>query len=293
MSRSIWKGTISFGLVSVPVELYAGVREHRPHFRLLHAKDKSPIKYTRICQHEGRPVSWDELVKGYEYEKGRFVTVTKEDFETAALEKSRTIDILDFVKAVEIDARFYQGAYHVLPGAGADRPYALLREALRETGRVGIGKFILHETQRLAALSVAGDALILNILRFADEVVDFSEARLPATTSIRARELTLAKSLIESLADAWSPEKYTDEYQANLVRILEAKLKGKKPALRGAAQPRDAAVIDLMERLQQSLAAGGAKAGKAKSAARSKAGAHRRKATKRAAARPSLQRRAS
>ena len=161
MPRALWKGSISFGLVSIPVELHTAVRDTRPHFRMLHAEDRSPVKFQRVCQREGQPVSWDDLVRGYEYQKGRFVVITKEDFQAAALEKSRSIDILDFVRSDEIDDRFFETSYYLLPSAGGERAYALLREAMREEGRVAVAKFILREDQHLAAITVLDKALVL------------------------------------------------------------------------------------------------------------------------------------
>src|SRR5687768_3228107 len=142
MPRSIWKGSIAFGLVSIPIELHTAVRDHRPRFRMLHARDKSPIQFKRVCAREGKPVAWEDLVKGYEYSKGHFVVVTKEDFEAAALEKTRTVDIIDFVDAAEIDDRFFETPYYLVPAKGGERAYALLREAIRATERIGIAKFI-------------------------------------------------------------------------------------------------------------------------------------------------------
>src|SRR5438045_3579111 len=142
MPRPLWKGAISFGLVSIPVELHTAVRDHRPHFRMLHAKDKSPVRFERVCIRDGHPVAWEDLVKGYEYEKGRFVILTKDDFRAAAVEKTRTVDILDFVKTEEIDDRFFETPYFLVPVKGGERAYALLREAMRESGRIGIAKFI-------------------------------------------------------------------------------------------------------------------------------------------------------
>src|SRR5258705_12571829 len=170
MARSMWKGAIAFGLVNIPVELYSAVRDHRPKFRLLHAKDESPVKYERICQRDGKAVAWEDLVKGFEYRKGHFVVLTKEDFEAAAVEKTRTVDILDFVEAEEIDDRFFETPYYLVPAKGGERAYALLREAMRETKRVGIAKFILRDALHLAAVEVIGEALVLTLMRFADEL---------------------------------------------------------------------------------------------------------------------------
>src|SRR5438128_7309518 len=146
MARPLWKGSISFGLVSIPVELQTAVRDHRPRFRMLHARDKSPVRFERVCIRDGRPVAWEELVKGYEYSKGHFVVLTKEDFRAAAVEKTRTIDVIDFVKAEEIDDRFFETPYYLVPAKGGAHAYALLREALQESERVGIATFILRDT---------------------------------------------------------------------------------------------------------------------------------------------------
>src|SRR6476661_3069301 len=164
MARSMWKGSIAFGLVNIPVELYSAVRDHRPKFRLLHAKDEAPVKYERVCQTDGKPVAWEDLVKGYEYAKGQFVVLTKDDFETAALEKSRTIEILEFVNGEEIDDRYFEQPYYLAPAKGAERAYAVLREALRKSGYVGVSRFIMRETQHLAALEVVDDALMLTMM---------------------------------------------------------------------------------------------------------------------------------
>ena len=258
MARSIWKGSIAFGLVNIPVELFSAVRDHRPKFRLLHAKDEAPVRYERVCQTEGKPVAWEDLVKGYEYEKGSFVVLTKDDFKTAALNKTKTIDILDFVDPEEIDERYFETPYYLQAGKGADRAYALLREAIRESGRVGIGKMILRETQHLAAVEVIGDALVLTMMRFADELADLADFTFPSATGLRKQELTMARQLIDNLSSKWDPEKYTDEYVANLMRVIQAKLKGRKPKLVGREAPQRADVVDLMARLRASLESRGA-----------------------------------
>jgi DNA end-binding protein Ku len=254
MARAIWKGSIAFGLVNIPIELHGAVRDHRPRFRLLHAKDESPVQYERVCQADGKPVAWEDLVKGYEYEKGSFVVLTKDDFKTAALEKTKTIDILDFVDPDDIDERYFETPYYLLPAKGGERAYALLREAIRESGRVGVGKIILRDAQHLAALEVIEDALVLTMMRFADELSDLATYTFPSAGGIRKPELTMARQLIEHLSATWDPGKYTDEYKENLMRLIEARLKGRRPALKGRDVPRQANVVDLMERLKASLA---------------------------------------
>ena len=280
MARALWKGSISFGLVNIPIELHTAVRNHRPKFRMLHARDKSPVKFERVCVRDGRPVAWEDLVKGYEYAKGHFVVLTKEDFQAAALEKTRTVDIVDFVKAEEIDDRFFETPYYLAPTKGGERAYALLREAIRDSGRIGIAKFILRDAQHLAAVEVIENAIVLTVMRFADELVDVSEFGLPGDSGIRKPELDLAKALVNSLAAAWDPEKYTDEYRENLMKVIQAKVKGKKIHLAPAEEPQQAEVVDLMERLRRSLEQGGAKG--ARKAARPRAGAAKRATKKRA-----------
>ena len=275
---AIWKGTIAFGLVTIPVELHPAVREDRPRFRLLHAKDKSPVHYDRVCEREGKAVAWDDLVKGYEYAKGHYVVLTKDDFRTAAVEKTKTIDILDFVDASAIDDRFFDHAYYALPGTGADRGYAVLREALRKSGRVGIGKIVLRDTQHLAELSAVDDALVLTMMRFASELVDSDRFRFPDAKLVRDRELSMAQQLIDSLSAKWEPDQYTDDYRANLMRVIQAKVKGKEPHLESEETPHDAQVVDLMERLKQSLE------GRGRKAARPTRAAGRKRVRKRSAA---------
>src|SRR5438445_2123875 len=215
MARALRKGSITFGLVNIPIELHTAVRDHRPHFRMLHATDKSPVRFERVCIRDGHPVAWEDLVKGYEYEKGHFVVMTKEDFQAAAVEKTRTVDIIDFVKAEEIDDRFFETPYYLVPAKGGERAYALLREAIRTSDRVGIAKFILRDAQHLAAVEVIEQALVLSIMRFADELVDVSQFDLPAAKDVRAPELEMAEALVNSLAAAWDPSKYSDQYREN------------------------------------------------------------------------------
>jgi DNA end-binding protein Ku len=253
MARALWKGSISFGLVNIPIELHTAVRNHRPRFRMLHAKDKSPVRFERVCIRDGTPVAWDDLVKGYEYSKGRFVVMTKEDFQAAAVEKTRTVDIVDFVNSDEIDDRFFETPYYLVPSKGGERAYALLREAIRESGRVGIAKFILRDAQHLAALEVIENALVLTIMRFADELVDTSTLDFPEAGEIRKPELDMAKALVNNLAADWEPRKYTDKYRENLMRIIQGKVKGKQVELEVPSEPRQAEVVDLMERLRRSL----------------------------------------
>ena len=238
MPRAMWKGAIAFGLVNIPVELYSATRDHRPKFRLLHAKDEEPVKYERVCQKEGKPVAWEDLVKGYEYAKGQFVVLTKDDFKTAALEKTKTIDIMDFVDPKDVDDRYFETPYYLQAGKGAERAYVLLREAIRTSGRIGIAKMILRDAQHLAAVEAIGDALVLTMMRFSDELVDLKEFSFPHKAEVRPAELKMAQQLI-------------DEDRS----------------------PKQAEVVDLMARLRASLEGRDSKpaAGSSRKAAASKA----------------------
>jgi DNA end-binding protein Ku len=266
--------------VSIPVEVHTAVREKKLHFNLLTAKDKARVKYQKVSEKTGKPVEWDDLVRGYEYQKGRYVVLTPEDFEAAALEKTKTVDIMDFVKAADLDDRYFDKPYYLTPGAGGERAYALLRETIRDSGRVGIAKFVLREKQHLAAVEVVEDALVLSTLRFADELVDTSEYSFPTRKALAQKELKMAKMLVEELASEWNPEQYTDDYRANLMKIIQAKRKGKEARLDAPEEAQPDNVVDLMERLRNSLeraGRGGRRAGAAKTSRKS-GGAKRRAA---------------
>jgi DNA end-binding protein Ku len=278
-TRALWTGSIAFGLVSIPVELHRAIRDTRPRFRMLHAKDKSPVKFERVCQRDGHPVAWKDLVKGYEYEKGKFVVVTREEIESAALEKTRTLEILDFVDGDAIDDRFFETPYYALPGKGGDKAYGVLRDALRRSNKTGVGKIMLREVQHLAALEAIGDALVITMMRFPDELAELSDFKFPKAVPESSKELGMAKTLIDQLTDDWDPDKYTDEYRDNLMRVIRAKLKGKEADLKEPEpDARQGEVVDLMERLRRSL--GGGRATKAtRGAARSGRSARSRSKT--------------
>jgi DNA end-binding protein Ku len=259
--RPIWKGALTFGLVNIPVQIFSAVRsQERVSFRLLHKSDLAPIKYDRVCQKEGESVPWGEIVKGYEYEKGKYVVLTDEDFKAAAIESTKAIEVLDFVSADEIDPRYFETPYYLLPSKGGDRAYALLREAVRKTNTVGIGKITMRSnSHHLAGIRVVGDALVLEIMRFADELVDVATFNFPSASDVRPQELAMAEQLIGNLSDSFDPAKYSDDYRDNLMRIIQAKLKGKKVAIVEPEEPASTPVVDLIARLQESLEAGAAR----------------------------------
>lgn len=266
MARPIWRGSLSFGLVAIPVQMHTAVREHRPKFRLLHAKDKAPIKYERVCQRDGKPVAWDDLVKGYEYERGRYVVLTKEDFKAAALERDRRVQVTDFVPATAIDVRYFDQPYYLLPDKGGEYAYAVFQQGLAETGRIGIGKVVIREKQHLVGIESLEGRLVLVLMRYADEVVEAPEVSGLDKVKVPARELKLATDLIEALASDWQPEKYTDDYQQNLQEVIQGKIKGETVVIEEEGPPMRAEVIDLAERLRRSLEAAGGRKAKSKSA---------------------------
>ena len=265
---AIWKGSVSFGLVSIPVELKTAVREDHISFRLLHEEDMSPVRYERVCQRDGEKVPWNEIVKGYEYAKGKYVILEEEDFAKAALSTSDTIDILDFVGAEEIDPRFFDKPYYLVPGKGGDKAYALLREALRETHKAALARVVIRSKQHLAVVLPCGPALVLNLLRWGGEIRSWEGLQLPPQgkgAGIREAEMKMARQLIENLAGPFDATRYADEYRENLMRIIQARAKGKNIRLQEEEhRAEDVGVIDLMAKLQESLerGAGAKKAGK-------------------------------
>jgi DNA end-binding protein Ku len=253
MATAIWKGALTFGLVNIPVRLQSAVRSSDIRFRMLHEDDLSPVKYERICEKEGKPIPWSEIVKGYEYTKGRYVVLDDDDFRKAALESSKQIEVLDFVEQEEVDPRFFETPYYLVPEKGGERAYALLREAIRATGTIGIGKITIRTKQHLAGVKVVGEALVLDLMRFSHELVETSELSFPDPDEVRPKELTMAKQLIENFTSEFEPEKYTDEYRENLMQIIQGKLKGKKVDFPEPETPDATGVIDLMSRLRESL----------------------------------------
>lgn len=286
MARPIWRGSLSFGLVAIPVQLHTAVRENRPKFRLLHAKDKSPIKYERVCQRDGTAVAWEDLVKGYEYQKGRYVVLTKDDFKAAALEKDRRVQVSDFVPAEAIDDRYFDQPYYLLPDKGGEHAYAVFNQALEQSGRVGIGKVVMRERQHLVAVESIDNRLVLTMLRFADEVVEAPELTGVDRAKVGAKEIKLATDLIEALAADWKPEQYKDDYQENLQEVIKSKLKGETVELEEDGRPMRAEVIDLAERLRASLKAaeGSGRSRPAKASSKSASKPRRAKAKRKRAA---------
>jgi DNA end-binding protein Ku len=254
--RAIWKGSISFGLVNIPIGLYPATRREDVSFRQLRAEDLSPIRYKRVAEEDGEEVPWEKIVKGYEYEKGQFVLVTDKDFEKAMPEATQSIDIVEFVDLAEIDPMFFDKPYYLEPQKGGKKAYALLRETLKETGKVGIAKVVIKTRQHLAAVKPKDDALVLELMHFPEEVLEPAGLDLPRQEKLGKKEMDMAKSLVDSMSGEWEPSGFKDEYRDKLVELIEEKVKrGGKELPTAKTKPKAATnVVDLVAVLQKSLA---------------------------------------
>lgn len=281
--RPIWKGSISFGLVNIPIALVAATKREDLKFHLLRRTDLSPINYKRVAQTDGREVDWKDIVKGYEFEKGRFVVLKDEDFRRADIEATETIDILDFVLLREINPLLFTKPYYLEPSKGGAKAYALLRDALRESDMVGVTKVVIRTRQHLAALRTQGKALVLDLMRFPDELIEADVIHAP-TVKAAPRELKLARALIDEMTRTWDPARYTDDYRSTLMELIERKARGGGREVPGKpAQRRSGDVIDLVAVLKESLAGSASSPRKRRSRGKSRAGSSGDRSRKRAA----------
>jgi DNA end-binding protein Ku len=261
MARAIWKGSISFGLVNIPIALYPATRREEFKFRLLRKSDLSPVNYKRVAEKDGREVPWDQIVKGYEYEKGKYVVLKDEDFQRVDVEATQTVDIQDFVELDEIDPIFFYKPYYLEPQKGGDKAYALLRDALKNSKKVGVAKVVIKTREYLAGVKPEDGVLVLELMHFADELADPGKLHVPKKTDIGKREMNMAKSLIDSMSSKWNPEKYKDDYREALMEVIEEKVEagGKEIEEKPRKAPKPTKVIDLVSVLQKSLDQTGAK----------------------------------
>ena len=253
--RAIWTGSISFGLVNIPVALQNASRMEELKFRLLRASDLSPVNYKRVAEVDGKEVPWEQIVKGYEYEKGKFVVLKDEDFKRVDLEATDTIDIVDFVDLAQINPVYFHRPYYLEPLKGGAPAYNLLRNVLSDTNKAGISKVIIRTRQHLAAVKANGNLLVLELMRFADELVAPSAIKVPAEKKPATREIGMAKTLVEQMTEDWDPDRYTDDYRSALMKLIDRKVKSGGKELPTAEHPtkRTTNVIDLAAVLQQSL----------------------------------------
>lgn len=264
MSRPVWKGHITFGLVSVPITLYSAEQRTDIQFRMLDSRNQARVRYERVNAETGEEVPWDEIVKGFEYDEGSYVLLSKEDFKEVAPESSQSIELEQFVEGKAVDYVYFDKPYYLVPGKKGEKGYVLLRETLRRTGKVGIARVVIRSRQYLAALLAEGDALILDLMRFQQELRQPEEFALPrgelADYKVTEREVKMAEQLVESMTDEWHPEQFNDEYRERLMAFIEAKVReqsGGKKRGKGKTKPEPelggADVIDMMELLKQSV----------------------------------------
>ena len=253
--RAIWKGSISFGLVNIPIALYPATKREELKFRLLREKDLSPVNYKRVAEKDGKEVPWDQIVKGYEYEKGKYVVLKDEDFQRVDLEATQTVDIQDFVEIEQIDPMYFYKPYYLEPQKGGDKAYVLLRDALESTNKVGIAKVVIKTRQYLAGVKPKDGVLILELMHFAEELADPGKLHLPKNLEPGKRELDMAKALVGSMSAKWNPEKYHDDYREALMEVIEEKVEagGREIEEKPKKAPVPTKVIDLVSVLQQSL----------------------------------------
>ncbi len=290
MARAIWSGTISFGLLNVPVKLYSAVSRKTIRFNELRESDSSRVRHKRVAESDGKEVAYDEIVKGYEISPDRYVVLTRDELDELVPDKTRTIDIEDFVDIEQIDPIYFESPYYLGPAPGAEKAYGLLVRAMEGAGKAAIARFVLRNKEHLAAIRPMGKVLTLTTMRFADEVVspDELEDVLPdSSPRVEKREREMAEKLIDSLAANFDPGKYQDEYREQLLSLIEQKGEGKEIVATESEEPEPTKAPDLMAALEESLAAvsgsdlsgGGRSKPKPKSASKS-SGSARRKSSK-------------
>ena len=253
--RPIWKGTISFGLVSIPISLHRATTEEDLRFRLLRKTDLSPVNYKRVAEVDGKEVAWDQIVKGYEYEQGKYIVLKDEDFKRVDIEATQTVDIIDFVELDEIDPMFFDRPYYIEPQKNADKAYALLRDSLQNAEKVGIAKVVIKTKQHLAAVKPRSNLLVLELMHFADELINPDELKSPKAVKPSGQEMKMAQELVKSMTAEWHPNKYTDDYRKALLNLIHRKIKsgGKELPEPKTEGKKPTNVIDLVEVLKRSL----------------------------------------
>jgi DNA end-binding protein Ku len=250
--RAIWKGAISFGLVNIPVGVYPATREEKISFKQLRAKDLSPIRYRKVAEADEKEVKSEEIVKGFEYEKGKWGVLKDEDFEKVKIESTHAVEITDFVEQAQINPKFFYKPYFLEPQKGGEKAYALLHRALTETGKIGIAKVAISSREHLAAVKPDGLFLILELLHFAHEVLEPDSLKAVTDKAVAPKELEMAKSLIAAMTTEWEPTKYQDQYQSAVMEMIEQKVQH-RPSEAPPVRPRQSNVVDIVALLQESL----------------------------------------
>lgn len=251
--RSIWSGVLSFGLINIPMKLFSVTAGTELSLNYLHKTDLSPIRYAKVCRKDGKELSQDDLVKGYEYQEGDYVVLTKENFQNADVRRTQAIDVIDFVKEEEIDTIYFEKPYYLEPDKGAAKAYTILRDSLAKSKKVGVAKFVLHNREHLAILKPHENYLILEQMRFEDELNVPEKLSMPAHEDIRAKEITMALSLIDHLTEKFKADDYKDTYREKLDKMIKDKMKGKKVKPNGQTPHPTKKSEDLMFLLKESL----------------------------------------
>jgi DNA end-binding protein Ku len=251
--RPIWKGSISFGLVYIPIAVYPATREEKISFRQLRRTDLSPIKYKKVAEADMKEVPGDEIVKGFEYERGRYVIMNEEDFAKVKIESTHSIDITDFVELGQVDPKFFYKPYFLEPQKGGEKAYALLHKALSGTDKIGVAKVVISNREHLAAVKADGLFLILELMHFASEILSAEELNRGPSTTLNEKELKMAQALVDSMTVPWEPEKYRDEYRTAVMDLIEQKAKNKKIDIKPSVPHPTTNVVDLVKVLQESL----------------------------------------
>lgn len=279
MSRPIWKGAISFGLIHIPIEVYSARNTPGIDLDMLDRRDFAPIGYRRYNKVTGKEIKQEHIVKGYEYEKGEYVVLTEADIKKANVESTQTIDIQSFVDAEEISPLFFEQPYYLKPSKGGDKVYTLLRETLKSTNKIGIAQIVIRTKQHLAALMPVDEAIVLNLLRYAEDIRPATELNLPASgskkTQVSDKEVKMAASLVNEMAEPWNPEQYKDTFREDLLKVVKKKIKARQTHTLTEAEEepveteqKPSNVVDLMELLKKSI---GHKTGKKTPAAKTPA----------------------
>ena len=252
--RAIWKGSISFGLVTIPISLFPATRREELKFRLLRDRDLSPVNYKRVAEADGKEVPWENIVKGYEYEKDKFIVIKDEDFARVDVEATQTASILNFVKLDEINPLLFSKPYYMQAEKGGEKAYVLLRDALESSGKVGIAKVVIKEREHLAAIKPQPDGLMLELMRFPDELLDASEFKLPPAKAVTKAEMDMALQLVSQMTSKWQPNMFHDEYREALEKMIEQKIEHGEKDLPAPQKRRQVTpVVDLVSVLQQSI----------------------------------------
>ena len=253
MAHALWTGSINFGLVTIPVKLQTAIRTNDLKFNFLHKTDHGRINNVRRCSIDGEEIGYGDLVRGYEYEKGHYVILSDEDFDSVNPEATQSVDIVQFVELAEINPMYFDKPYYLEPEKRGRHAYALLREALKESGKVGIAKVVIRSREHLAAVKPNGDALVLELMHFADEIVEQSTLEFPANETPHANEMKVARMLIDTMTEAFDAEQYKDTYKEQILAMIEARAGGAETPKVEAKAPAASNVVNLMDMLQRSL----------------------------------------